>query len=146
MHCLVEFTDGSMLAQLSPPSMTFPIQHALFYPERAPAATDSGLPLDQLLSLDFRQVDESRTLSLPARLAPANRCGPGGTAPAIFNAANEIAVAAFLGEKIPFLAIPRVIEYALSSLKTVEPSSLDEVLATDLAARATATASLSQLK
>jgi 1-deoxy-D-xylulose-5-phosphate reductoisomerase len=70
----------------------------------------------------------------------------GGSAPATFNAANEIAVAAFLDAKIPFLAIPRVVEYALSSLKTVEPSSLDEVIATDLAARATATAFINQLK
>ncbi len=140
VHCLVEFTDGSMLAQLSPPSMTFPIQHALFYPERAPAATDSGLPLDQLLSLDFRPVDELRYPCL--RLArEAMRAG--GTAPAIFNAANEIAVAAFLGGKIPFLAIPQVVEYTLSSLKTVEPISLDEVVATDLTARATATSRLS---
>src|SRR6478609_4531867 len=139
VHCLVEFTDGAMLAQLSPPSMTFPIQHALFYPERAPAGTDAGLPLDQLLSLDFRPVDELRYPCL--RLArEAMRAG--GTAPAIFNAANEIAVAAFLASRIPFLAIPQVVEYTLSSLKTVEPNSLDEVIATDLAARATATSRL----
>jgi 1-deoxy-D-xylulose-5-phosphate reductoisomerase len=139
VHCLVEFTDGSMLAQLSPPSMTFPIQHALFYPERAPAGTVTGLPLDQLLSLDFRPVDELRYPCL--RLArEAMRAG--GTAPAIFNAANEVAVAAFLESRIPFLAIPQVVEYTLSSLKTVEPNSLEEVIATDLAARATATSRL----
>jgi 1-deoxy-D-xylulose-5-phosphate reductoisomerase len=96
-----------------------------------------------LLTLDFRPADEGRYPCL--RLAKeAMRAG--GTAPAIFNAANEIAVAAFLEAKIPFLAIPRVIEYALSSLKTVEPTSLEEVIATDLAARATATSFLKTLK
>jgi len=143
VHCLVEFNDGSMLAQLSPPSMTFPIQHALFYPDRAPAGTDQGLPLDQLLSLDFRPVDETRYPCL--RLA-REAMRTGGSAPATFNAANEIAVAAFLEGRIQFLAIPRVIEYALSSLKAVEPTSLEEVIATDLSARATATAFLNQLK
>ena len=143
VHCLVEFNDGSMLAQLSPPSMTFPIQHALFYPDRAPAGTDQGLPLDQLLSLDFRPVDENRYPCL--RLA-REAMRTGGSAPATFNAANEIAVAAFLAGRIPFLAIPRVIEYSLSSLKAVEPTSLEEVIATDLSARATATAFLNQLK
>jgi 1-deoxy-D-xylulose-5-phosphate reductoisomerase len=140
VHCLVEFNDGSMLAQLSPPSMTFPIQHALFYPDRAPAGTDQGLPLDQLLSLNFRPADEGRYPCL--RLArEAMRAG--GAAPATFNAANEIAVAAFLAGQIPFLAIPRVVEYTLSALRTVEPTSLEEVIAADLAARATATARLS---
>jgi 1-deoxy-D-xylulose-5-phosphate reductoisomerase len=143
VHCLVEFNDGTMLAQLSPPSMTFPIQHALFYPDRAPAGTDQGLPLDQLFSLDFRPVDETRYPCL--RLA-REAMRTGGSAPATFNAANEIAVAAFLDGRIPFLAIPRVIDYALSSLKAVEPTSLEEVLATDLSARATATAFINQLK
>src|SRR5688572_15428152 len=139
VHCLVEFKDGGMLAQLSPPSMTFPIQHALFYPERAPDGTDTGLSLDQLFSLDFRPADEGRYPCL--RLAKESMRA-GGTAPAIFNAANEIAVAAFLGGKITFLAIPRVVEYALSSLTTVEPTSLDEVIAVDFAARAAATSAL----
>ena len=143
VHCLVEFNDSSMLAQLSPPSMTFPIQHALFYPDRAPDGTDTGLSLDQLLTLDFRPADEGRYPCL--RLAKESMRA-GGTAPAIFNAANEIAVAAFLKARIPFLAIPRVIEYALSSLKTVEPTSLEEVIATDLAARAAATSFINPLK
>jgi len=143
VHCLVEFNDGSMLAQLSPPSMTFPIQHALFYPERAPAGTDQGLPLDQLFSLDFRPVDETRYPCL--RLA-REAMRTGGSAPATFNAANEIAVAAFLDGRIPFLAIPRVIDYSLSSLKAVEPTSLEEVIAADLSARATASAFINQLK
>ena len=60
VHCLVEFTDSSMLAQMCPPSMTFPIQHALFHPDRAPTPTTSALPLDQIFSLDFRPVDNAR--------------------------------------------------------------------------------------
>ncbi|MEJ1971955.1 MAG: hypothetical protein WDM96_05565 [Lacunisphaera sp.] len=94
------------------------------------------------MSLDFRPVDERRYPCL--RLA-RDAMRAGGTAPAIFNAANEIAVAAFLDGGIPFLAIPKVVEYTLSSLKTVEPSSLDEVLAADLTARATATAHLTSV-
>jgi 1-deoxy-D-xylulose-5-phosphate reductoisomerase len=132
VHCVVEFTDGSMLAQLCPPSMTFPIQHALLYPERAPAATDPALPLDKVLSLDFRPVDEARYPCL--RLA-REAMAAGGTAPAVFNAANEVAVAAFLEKRAPFLAIPRIIGHTLDSVKLVEPTSLDQVLAVDAEAR-----------
>ena len=142
VHCLVEFTDGAMLAQLCPPSMTFPIQHALLYPDRAPASTDTALPLEKIFSLDFRPADEARFPCL--RLAKACMHA-GGTAPAIFNAANEVAVAAFLAGQAPFLAIPRIIEHTLSRLKTVEPNSLEEVLAADLDARATATAHLTSV-
>ena len=132
MHCLVEFTDGSLLAQLCPPSMTFPIQHALLYPERAPAATDAPLPLDRVFSLDFRPADETRYPCL--RLA-REAMAAGGTAPAVFNAANEVAVAAFLAHRAPFLAIPRIIEHTLATVESVEPNSLDQVLAVDAEAR-----------
>lgn len=139
VHGLVEFTDGSMLAQLCPPSMTFPIQHALLWPERAPAGTDTALPLEKIFSLDFRPVDDARYPCL--RLAQeAMRAG--GTAPAVFNAANEVAVAAFLAGRVPFLAIPRIVEHGLSRMKTVEPNSLAEVITADQEARATATAHL----
>ena len=132
VHCLVEFTDGSLLAQLSPPSMTFPIQHVLLYPDRAPAGTDTTLSLDRAFSLDFRPVDEKRYPCLGlARAAMA----AGGVAPAVFNAANEVAVAAFLQNRVPFLAIPRIIEQTLSSVRNFEPVSLEQVLATDAEAR-----------
>ena len=136
MHCLVEFTDGSLLAQLCPPSMTFPIQHALLYPERAAAGTDTALSLDRIFSLDFRPVDEVRYPCL--RLA-REAMAAGGVAPAVFNAANEVAVAAFLQNRVPFLAIPRIIDKTLAAVKNFEPGSLDEVLATDAAARRAAT-------
>jgi 1-deoxy-D-xylulose-5-phosphate reductoisomerase len=132
VHALVEFTDGSMLAQLCPPSMTFPIQHALLYPERASTGTDSGLSLDKALALDFRPADETRYPCLRlAREAMAS----GGTAPAVFNAANEVAVAAFLQNQVPFLAIPRIIEHSLGTVKRIDPTSLDQVMAVDAEAR-----------
>ncbi len=132
VHCLVEFTDGSLLAQLCPPLMTFPIQHALFYPERAPDSTDTSLSLEKAFALDFRPADEARYPCL--RLArEAMRAG--GTAPTVFNAANEVAVAAFLDGKIPFLAIPRLVEHALGAIGSVEPTALGQVLAADAEAR-----------
>lgn len=132
VHCLVEFTDGSLLAQLSPPTMTFAIQHALLYPERAATGTDPALPLDKIFSLDFRPVDGSRYPCL--RLAQ-EAMAAGGTAPAVFNAANEVAVAAFLQNRAPFLAIPRIIEHTLATVKLIEPTTLDQVLAVDAEAR-----------
>ena len=132
VHCLVEFCDSSLLAQLCPPSMTFPIQHALLYPERAPAATDARLSLDQALALDFRPADEARYPCL--RLA-REAMAAGGTAPAVFNAANEVAVAAFLQGRVPFLAISGIIEHSLGRVRLVEPDTLDQVLAADHEAR-----------
>jgi 1-deoxy-D-xylulose-5-phosphate reductoisomerase len=131
VHCLVEFNDGAMLAQLSPPSMTFPIQHALLYPERAPGA-EAGLDLARLLNLEFRPVDEARFPML--RLARETMVAA-GVAPAIYNAANELAVAAFLEGKIPFLAIPRVVEHTLRTIRNFEPANLPGVVAVDAESR-----------
>jgi 1-deoxy-D-xylulose-5-phosphate reductoisomerase len=131
VHCLVEFNDGAMLAQLCPPSMTFPIQHALLHPARAPGV-DAALDFTKLVGLEFRPIDDTRFPLL--RLARATMQA-GGVAPAVYNAANEIAVAAFLAEKIPFLAIPAVVEHTLAALPNFEPTDLAAVLATDTAAR-----------
>jgi 1-deoxy-D-xylulose-5-phosphate reductoisomerase len=141
VHCLVEFTDGAMLAQLCPPSMTFPIQHALLHPERAPGV-DAGLDLSRLVGLEFRPVDEARFPML--RLARETMAA-GGVAPAIYNAANEVAVAAFLERRIPFLAIPRLVEHTLSALSNFEPVDLPAVLALDRESRQVASAHLSAL-
>ncbi len=141
VHCLVEFTDGAMLAQLCPPSMTFPIQHALLYPERAPGV-DAGLDLSRLVGLEFRPVDEARYPLL--RLA-RETMQAGGVAPAIYNAANEVAVAAFLAHRIPFLAIPRVVEHTLHALSNFEPADLSAVLAADHEARRIASTHLQTL-
>jgi 1-deoxy-D-xylulose-5-phosphate reductoisomerase len=141
VHCLVEFTDGAMLAQLCPPSMTFPIQHALLHPERAPGV-DASLDFTRLLGLEFRPADETRFPML--RLA-RETMHAGGVSPAIYNAANEIAVAAFLEARIPFLAIPAVVEHTLAAIKNFEPGDLPAVLAVDAEARRIATRQLPKL-
>lgn len=142
VHCLVQFTDGSMLAQLAPPSMTFPIQHALLYPERLRGVAPP-LDLDRLFSLDFRPVDERRYPCLP--LARAAMMA-GGVAPAVFNAANEVAVAAFLAGRVPFLAIPELIDNTLQVTPNFEPVDLDAVLEADRAARQTTQSSIADSK
>ena len=131
VHALVEFTDGGMLAHLCPPSMTFPIQHALLHPERAPGV-EPALDFTKLVSLEFRPVDESRFPML--RLARETMLAAGG-APAVYNAANEIAVAAFLAREIPFLAIPHIVEHTLARLASSAPTDLPAILALDLEAR-----------
>lgn len=131
IHCLVEFLDGAMLAQLSPSSMTFPIQHALLYPERV-MGVDPPLDLTQLMRLDFKPVDFGRFPML--RLA-TEAMAAGGVAPAVYNAANEVAVAAFLGGRIPFLAIPRIVSQALDRSTNFEPADLASVLGADQEAR-----------
>ncbi|WP_404421195.1 1-deoxy-D-xylulose-5-phosphate reductoisomerase [Nibricoccus sp. IMCC34717] len=136
VHSLVEFRDGALLAHLSPPSMTFPIQHALLYPERAPG-TDAPLPLDRLFSLDFRPVDEQRFPMLRLALGSLRA---GGLAAGIYNAANEVAVEAFLARKLPFLAIAPLVEATLAKLGSPAASSLDETLHWDLEARRVAQA------
>ena len=141
VHCLVEFADGAMLAQLCPPSMTFPIQHALLYPERAPGV-ESALDFTRLLGLEFRPVDEGRFPML--RLAKETMTA-GGVAPAVFNAANEIAVAAFLDGRIPFLAIPRLVEHTLAAIKNFEPVELSAVVAIDAESRRVAHSRISSL-
>lgn len=138
VHALVEFNDGSILAQLCPPSMTFPIQHALLHPLRA-AGVESTLDFSKALGLEFRPVDEARYPCL--RLA-RQTMSAGGAAAAVFNAANEVAVAAFLREQIPFLAIPSVIEHTLGRIENFEPDSIPAVLSADAEARRLATAAL----
>ncbi|MET0262455.1 MAG: 1-deoxy-D-xylulose-5-phosphate reductoisomerase, partial [Rariglobus sp.] len=141
VHALVGFNDGSTLAQLCPPSMTFPIQHALLHPARPPGV---GTPLDftQLLSLEFRPIDDTR---FPMMRLAREVMHAGGTAPAVYNAANEVAVAAFLAGSIPFLAIPEVVDKTLQRVTSFEPADLAAVLAVDSEARHVATAHLYSL-
>ncbi len=134
VHGLVEYVDGSILAQLTPPSMTFAIQHTLLFPERL-AGVEPTLDFAKLLTLDFRPVDDSR---YPCLRHAREAMRAGGTAPAIFNAANEVAVAAFLAHKLPFLAIAHVVGETLARVPAVEPATLDEVLDADQQARVTA--------
>ena len=142
VHCLVEFNDGAMLAQLSPSSMTFPIQHALLYPERA-GGVEPPIDFTRLLSLDFRPVDEDR---YPMMRYARQAMTAGGVAPAVFNAANEVAVEAFLKGKIPFLAIPGIVGHTLERMDNFEPKDLGAVLGADTEARRIAVAGLKLIK
>jgi 1-deoxy-D-xylulose-5-phosphate reductoisomerase len=138
MHSMVEFIDGSILAQISVTDMRLPILYSLAYPERvdvqlaAPALTFDLAALNQL---DFAQPDLKRFPCL--RLAyEAAEAGP--AACIALNAADEVAVAAFLQGAIPFLGIPRTIEEVLNATSSNAPASIQGVLAADEAARACA--------
>jgi 1-deoxy-D-xylulose-5-phosphate reductoisomerase len=142
VHSMVQFVDGSIIAQLSPPSMTFPIQHSLLYPGRA-AGVAPTLDFSQKFALDFRPPDLGLFPCL--RLAYAALRAE-GAAPATFNAANEVAVAAFIEGRLAYLDIPRVIEKALDSVPRGRLRDLDDVLAADAAARRRATAAIKKIK
>jgi 1-deoxy-D-xylulose-5-phosphate reductoisomerase len=132
VHSLVEFRDGSIKAQLGMPDMRVPIQCALTYPQRLPAARTQRLDLARLGTLAFCQPEPRRFPCLGLALEAGRR---GGTFPTAMAAADEVAVENFLAGRIGFMDIPRVIEAALTAHQgTVEPS-LDEVLATDAWAR-----------
>ena len=131
VHSLVEFIDGSVLAQMGLPDMRGPISYALFHPERMPG----GFPpfdLSKVGRLEFQPPDLERFPCL--RLGyEAGRAA--GTMPAVMNAANEVAVNAFLEEKIPFQSIARVIEEVMSRHAPADVSSLEAVLEADAQAR-----------
>jgi 1-deoxy-D-xylulose-5-phosphate reductoisomerase len=131
VHSLVEYVDGSVIAQLSNPDMRVPIAYALAYPERI-ASGAQPLDLASLKSLAFEKLDPQRFPCLQLAYAALRA---GGTAPAVLNAANEVAVEAFLARRIPFTAIPAVIEDTLGGLTGSQAGSLAEVLAADGAAR-----------
>ena len=141
IHSLVEYADGSVLAQLGNPDMRTPIAFALAYPERI----DAGVPspdLSQIARLDFEAPDFER---FPCLQLAYTALRAGGTAPAILNAANEIAVAAFLDRRLPFLGIPHLIEATLAALPAGPEGSLGDVLAADAEARRIASALISEI-
>jgi 1-deoxy-D-xylulose-5-phosphate reductoisomerase len=131
VHSMVEFVDGTVLAQLGVTDMRLPIQYALSHPERWEAAIP-GMDFTRPLQLDFDQPDRARfpCLDLAYRALEA-----GGSAPAVLNAANEEAVAAFLDGRIPFPAIPETIMEVLEGHPTVPLTRLADVLAADAWAR-----------
>ena len=131
VHSLVEYVDGSMIAQLSNPDMRVPIAHALGFPERIESGAKS-LDLAALKGLSFERPDEARFPCLSLAYAALRA---GGTAAAVLNAANEIAVEAFLAARLPFTAIARVIADTLAALPARPATGLDEVLAADDQAR-----------
>ena len=134
VHSMVEFVDGSVLAQLSVTDMCFPIQYAITYPERRP----SGLPpldLPKLGALTFEKPDEKR---FPALRLAREAGEAGGTLPGVFNAANEVAVEAFLDEKIPFPRIWELVETVMNSHQNIREPDLAAIIAADGWARAEA--------
>jgi 1-deoxy-D-xylulose-5-phosphate reductoisomerase len=134
VHSMVAYRDGSVVAQLGPADMRIPIQYALTYPERT-AAHWPRLDLVELGTLTFERPDEDRFPCL--RLAyEAGRAG--GAAPCVLNAANEVAVEAFLAGRLPFSGIPALVEDVLASRADPEPARLEDVFETDAAARESA--------
>jgi 1-deoxy-D-xylulose-5-phosphate reductoisomerase len=127
IHSLVEFRDGSMLAQLGNPDMRTPIAHALAWPERIESGV-AGLDLVATAQLDFEAPDPQR---FPCLQLAFQAIEAGGGAPAILNAANEVAVEAFLNSRLSFTAIAGVIEHALSKVEATSVGGLDEILEID---------------
>ncbi len=143
IHSMIEFCDGSVMAQLSVADMRLPIQYALTYPERA--AADGYLPLLDLIaagSLHFQQPDAGRFPCLALGRAALEQ---GGVMPCALNAADEVAVEAFLSGELQFTDIPRVIEKVMRGTPASHPSTMEEVLENDRQARLYARESVSSM-
>jgi 1-deoxy-D-xylulose-5-phosphate reductoisomerase len=138
VHCLVEYCDGSVLAQLGAPDMRTPIAYALAWPQRMPAPTER-LDLARIGQLTFEAPDETR---FPALRVAREALAAGGAAPTVLNAANEIAVAAFLAGRIGFMGIAELVERSLEAsaarFHTARLDNLEDILAADREARALA--------
>jgi len=136
VHSFVQLIDGSILAQLSPPSMTFAIQHCLLYPDRAPGV-EPTTDFRKAFSLDFKAPNFSR---YPCLQLAYDALHSGGAAPAIFNAANEVAVERFLTKEIAYLDIPKLIEHSLDRIDWPDTPSLDQLFQIDAETRSVAQA------
>ena len=138
VHSMVEFVDGSMIAQMSTPDMCLPIQYALTYPDRVPndrVQTD----LAAIGSLEFQSPDEDKFPALRLAREAGERCG---TLPAVLNAANEVAVQAFCDQKLAFLGIPQLVSKVMEDHQVVDQPDLGQILHADQWARAHALGSL----
>lgn len=131
IHSMVEFVDSSVIAQLSLPDMKLPISYALFWPERRQSAFGK-IDWNKMKELTFEQADMEKFPALKLAFEVAKT---GGTAPAVFNAANEIAVAAFLNDEIKFVHIPEIIRYTVEAAELVELPDLNHIIAADKRAR-----------
>jgi 1-deoxy-D-xylulose-5-phosphate reductoisomerase len=140
IHSLVEYVDGSVIAQLGNPDMRTPIAHALAYPDRIDAGV-KRLDLAEVSRLTFERPDLERFPCLGLAYAALEA---GGTAPAILNAANEIAVATFLDGRLGYAAIAAVIGDVLDALPAGPAASLDQILAADGEARRAAEAAVAR--
>lgn len=134
IHSMVQYVDGTVLAQMGNPDMRTPIAHALAYPQRIDAGV-APLDLFKVATLNFVAPDFER---FPCLALAFQALRTGGTAPAILNAANEVAVDAFLNNKISFLDIPRLIGDVLAAQASVAADTLDDVLLADAQARVAA--------
>lgn len=131
VHGLVEFNDGTLIAQLSTPDMIFPVQYAMSYPERWESeGPGCSLPLGRDLGFEEPDLETFPALKVAYRAAEL-----GGTAPAIMNAADEVAVEAFLAGQLPFLAINDVVEEVLATVPVQPARTLDAVVNADREAR-----------
>ncbi|WP_404356444.1 1-deoxy-D-xylulose-5-phosphate reductoisomerase [Methylotuvimicrobium sp. KM1] len=142
IHSMVDYVDGTVLAQMGNPDMRIPIAHAMAWPERF----DSGaapLNIFDVKHMDFEQPDLQR---FPCLRLAIEAVEAGGIMPAVLNAANEIAVAAFLDEKVRFTDIPFIIERSMHQFKADPADTLDIVLAADSKAREVAERIVEELK
>jgi 1-deoxy-D-xylulose-5-phosphate reductoisomerase len=133
IHSMVEFVDGAILAQASMPDMRLPIQYALTYPERLPSPI-ATCDLTKIKRLSFHPPNLGK---FPCLSLAYEALRTGGTLPAVMNAANEVAVNAFLKEKIGFHEIPRVIRRTMRRHRVVSHPALEEILEADRWARST---------
>src|SRR3979490_795064 len=131
VHSMVEFVDGSILAQLGPTDMRMPLQYALTYPQRV-ASNDLALDWSKLRRLDFAKGSTRR---FPCLRLAREAMKKGGALPCALNAADEMAVAAFLERRLPFLGIPEVIEKVLARMPKTRFEKMDDVLTADSEAR-----------
>ena len=142
IHSMVEFVDGSVLAQLGPTDMRLPIQYALTYPERLASKEELALDWSKLRRLDFAKASNRR---FPCLRLAREALKKGGALPCALNAADEIAVAAFLERRLPFLGIPEVIERVLERTPRARFEKMDDVLTADREARRMAQEEVKQL-
>ena len=127
IHSMVQFVDGSVIAQLGTPDMRLPIQYALFYPERR-TMNSERLDFHKLSQITFEAPDMENFRGLHLAYEAGRR---GGNLPTIFNAANEFAVDKFLKEEIPYLAIVEMIEKSMNTIRYIDNPSVEEILDTE---------------
>lgn len=142
IHSMVEYVDGSFLAQLGSPDMKIPIAHALAWPNRIVSGAKS-LDITEIAQLDFSKPD---MVNLPCLRLARHAARQGRSAPAILNAVNEIAVDAFLNERIAFTGIPLLIDQVFDVLSICDVESIDHVLQIDNEARVLATKALKSIR
>ena len=132
IHSMVEYVDGSILAQLGPTDMRLPLQYALTYPERVASKKQVALDWSKLKRLDFEKASTRR---YPCLKLAREAMKKGGALPCALNAADEVAVAAFLEGKLPFLGIPEVVEKVLGRMPRLKLQKMEDVLSADTEAR-----------